>query len=76
MPVTSDRNDKLLAPVSAIRVSARAIAAAAERVGGDAIELVDAAEERQKSQQYVRERGEKGRLTSSVGPTAWGYNLP
>ena len=43
VPVNSDRNNELLTPVPAIRISAGAIAATAERIGGDAVELVDAA---------------------------------
>ena len=46
----SDTNNEPLAPVPAILVSTGAIAALAERVGGDAVELVDAAKEERKSQ--------------------------
>jgi hypothetical protein len=82
LPTTSpisDTDNKSLAPVPAILVGAGAVAAFAERVGGDTVELVDAAKKDGKSRHIFpdaeeRLRGEE--LTSYAEPTAWGCSLP
>jgi hypothetical protein len=56
----SDTNNEPLAPVPAILVSTGAIAALAERVGGDAVELVDAAKKERKNQHISPDAEERG----------------
>jgi hypothetical protein len=48
--VVRNTNNELLAPVPAVRVSPRTIAAAAERVRGEAVELVDAARKKEEDE--------------------------
>jgi hypothetical protein len=56
--IRSNTNSKPLAPVPAIRISARATTAAAERVRGDAVELVDTAAKEKKESACFIGRGE------------------